>query len=313
MAPKRAAVLRAMAFHPPRLTGLLVGLLLLALATGAAALGILQLGQVGFSVWIVLWIALPLLGVPVALVVAYRLFGLLRAGYQIDRDGLRLRWGLAVEQVPLADVLEVRLPEAESTGLLPGRGLWWPGCLVGTRMLDDLGRVEFFASTGPRGMVLVRLPDRWLAISPGDRDGFRQAYLDMVRLGSLERITPMRVRPDFLFQRLWLDRVARGLTLTGLILTLLLLGYLAYQASVRTAPVPFGFDAFGVAEGLVPATRLLLLPMIAGLCWLADFVIGVWLFRRDEQRPLAYGLWACAALVAVLLWGASLQLLAATG
>jgi hypothetical protein len=300
-----------MRFHPPRLTGLLLGLLFLAIAAGAAALGVIQLGSIGFSAWIMVWIALPIVGVLVALVVAYRLFGLLTASYQLDRDGFRLRWGLAVEQVPLADVLEVTAPDPDAAHLRPGQAVWWPGCMIGHRAIDGLGQVEFFASTGAGGMLLLRLEDRWLAISPRDREGFRQAYVDMMRMGSLERIPAIRSRPDFLFNRLWSDRWARALVLAGLGLSLLLLGFLAFQASSLTGQVPFGFDPYGAPEGFVSPTRLLLLPMIAGLCWLADFVIGLWLYRKDDQRPLAYGLWATAVLVGGLLWGASLQLLAA--
>ena len=299
-----------MTFRPPRWIGTFLGLLLLSLAVGAAALGVIQLSSVGFSAWIAVWIALPLLGVPAALLVAYRIYGLLTARYHLDRDGFRMRWGLAVEQVPLGDVLEVRLPGPGETPLAPGRGLWWPGCVVGRRSVAGVGEVEFFATTGPEGLLLVQLPDRWLAISPRDRDGFRQAYVDVVRLGSLERIDALRLRPDFLFNRVWADRWARMLVLAGLVLTLLLLGFLAFQASTLPAEVPFGFDPLGRPETLVSPTRLLLLPMIAGLCWLADLVIGLWLYRKDDQRPLAYGLWGIAVLVAALLWGASFQILA---
>jgi hypothetical protein len=292
---------------------MLLGLLLLSLAAGAAVLGVVQLSNVGFSAWIAVWIALPLLGVPAALLVAYRIYGLLSARYHLDRDGFRLRWGLAVEHVPLGDVLEVRLPEAGKAPLAPGRGLWWPGCVVGRRSIIGMGEVEFFATTGPEGLLLVQLPDRWLAISPTDRDGFRQAYVDVVRMGSLERIDALRLRPDFLFNRVWADRWARVLVLTGLALALLLLGFLAFQASTLPAQVPFGFDPFGRPETLVSPTRLLLLPLIAGLCWLVDLVMGLWLYRKDDQRPLAYGLWGIALLVAALLWGASFQILAAAG
>lgn len=300
-----------MRFHPPRWTGLLLGLLFLAITAGAAVLGVIQLSNIGFSAWIVLWIALPMLGVPAALMVVYRLLGLLSATYQLDRDGFRLRWGLAVEQVPLADVLEVTVPDSHAPDLRPGQGIWWPGCVTGNRSVEGLGQVEFFATTGADGVLLLRLADRWLAISPADRDGFRQAYVDMMRMGSLERIAAVRLRPDFLFNRVWSDRWARALVLIGLALSLLLLGYLAFQASALTGLVPFGFDAYGEPEGFVSPTRLLLLPMIAGLCWLIDLVIGLWLYRRDDQHPLAYGLWATAVLVGGLLWGASLQLLAA--
>ena len=79
------------------------------------------------------------------------------------------------------------------------------------------------------GMLLVQLPDRWLAISPSDREGFRQAYVDVVRMGSLERIPGVRLRPDFLFNRVWADRWARALLLTGLAAALSL-------SRVRLAP-----------------------------------------------------------------------------
>ncbi len=85
------------------------------------------------------------------------------------------------------------------------------------------------------------------------------------------------------------------------------------QASTLPTEVPFGFDPYGQPESLVPPTRLLLLPMIAGFCWLVDLAIGLWLYRRDDQRPLAYGLWGISVLVAGLLWGASLHILAASG
>jgi Bacterial PH domain len=299
-----------MRFHPPRLAGLLLGLLFLAISAAATAVGVVRLGNTGYSPWIAVWIALPVLGMPAAIVVAYRLFGLLTASYQVDRDGIRLRWGLAVEQVALVDVAEVRVPDPGTMRLRPGSGIWWPGCVVGRRVVQDLGTVEFFASTGAAGMLLLRLHDRWVAISPGDRDGFRQAYVDMIRMGSLERIPAIRLRPDFLFNRLWADRWARALVLAGLALCLLLLGYLAYQASALTAQVPFGFDPYGEPEGFVSPTQLLLLPLLAGLCWSIDFVLGLWLYRKDNQRPLAYGLWGTAVLVGGLLWGASLQLLA---
>lgn len=302
-----------MTFRPARALGLVLGLAFLALAAGAAALGVVQLSRVGFSAWIAVWIALPLIGLPLALVLAYRLYGLLAARYHLDRDGFTLRWGLAVERVPLTDLLDVRAPRPEERPLRPGRGLWWSGCLIGRRSIEGLGEVEFFATTGDDGLLLVQLPDRWLAISPSDRDGFCQAYVDVVRMGSLESIPGQRLRPDFLFNRAWADRWVRALVLTGLVASLSLLAFLAFQASTLPTEVPFGFDPLGRPETRVPPTRLLLLPLIAGFCWMIDLFIGLWLYRRDDQRPLAYGIWGIAVLVAGLLWGASLHILAASG
>jgi uncharacterized membrane protein len=92
---------------------------------------------------------------------------------------------------------------------------------------------------------------------------------------------------------------------------LLLLGYLVVRAPSLPAQVPFGFDPSGAPDPMAPPGRLLLLPMIGGLCWLADLVVGAWIYRRDQDRPLAYAMWAAAVLVGGLLWGATFHLLAA--
>jgi hypothetical protein len=75
--------------------------------------------------------------------------------------------------------------------------------------------------------------------------------------------------------------------------------------------VPLGFDAQGVPEAFVPPGRLLLLPLIGGLCWAIDLGLGSAFYRREPERPLAYALWGTAVIVGLLLWGAILALLAA--
>jgi hypothetical protein len=51
--------------------------------------------------------------------------------------------------------------------------------------------------------------------------------------------------------------------------------------------------------------------LIGALCWLADLALGAWIYRREGDRLFAYALWAVAILVGALLWGATLQLIAA--
>ncbi|MCJ7708747.1 MAG: hypothetical protein MUO38_14165, partial [Anaerolineales bacterium] len=62
-----------MTFTPPRGLGLLLGGLLLALLVGAIGLSVSQLAAASVSAWIILWVALPLVSVPLAVLVAYRL------------------------------------------------------------------------------------------------------------------------------------------------------------------------------------------------------------------------------------------------
>jgi hypothetical protein len=298
-----------MTFSPPRLRGLLLGSLCLAILVGTTGLAIARLSSEAISPWTLLWVILPLLGLPLALMVGYRLYGLLNSHYRIDRDAFILRWGLAFEQIPLADLARPQTAAQLSTTLRRPAGFWWPGCMVGRRVIEGLGPVEFFATTGLDRLVLLRSGERTLAISPADVDAFLQAFTDALRLGSLHPVPSRSQRPDFLFGRVWASLPARILIPTGLALPLLLLAYLAVRApALPPAGVAFGFLPTGQPAALAPAGRLLLLPLIAGLCWMADLAVGVWLFRREQDRPLAYALWAVSILTGVLLWGAALIL-----
>ena len=58
----------------------------------------------------------------------YRLYSLWRSTYVVARDGMRLRWGLRVEDIPISDILWVyRADEVEFSPSLPL--LRWPGNL----------------------------------------------------------------------------------------------------------------------------------------------------------------------------------------
>jgi hypothetical protein len=300
-----------MDFIPPRSRGALLGGLFLALVLGAVIFGVIKLATAPISAWIILWVSLPVTGVPLALLIVFRLYGLLTARYWLDRDGFYLTWGLASEQIPLAAVTQIRAGREVASRLLPNRGLFWPGCVVGRGEIEEVGSIEFFATTGTSGLIVMYAGDRLLAISPPDPEVFQQAFLDATRMGSLEHIDAHSQRPDFMVARLWADLVARVLVLTGLCLPLLLLGYLAVRAPSLPTQVPFGFNPSGAPDPMAPPGRLLLLPMIGGLCWLADLVIGAWTYRREQDRPLAYAIWAAAVLVGGLFWGATFHLLAA--
>lgn len=300
-----------MDFTPSRRTGAALGLFFLLLLLAGILVGILQLASAEVTAWIILWVLFPILGVPLALLVGYRLYGLFSARYRLDRDGFYLTWGLASEQIPLAEIERVQPAEELAPDLRPGRGFWWPGCVVGKRRIDGVGEVEFFATRGAEGLLILHVGERLLAISPPDTDTFYQSFVDAARMGSLERIAARSQRPDFTFGRLWGDPVARLLVLAGLVVSLVLLGYLALQVPALPPQVPFGFNSAGAPDTFAPPGRLLLLPMIGGFCWLVDLVVGAWLYRKEADRLLAYTIWLAGMLVGGLLWVAVLQLLAA--
>jgi hypothetical protein len=289
---------------------MLIGAAVLLAGVAAIALGVVQLAQASISAALVLWVGLPILGAALAGLAAYRLYGLATARYVLNRNGLGIRWGLAVEELPLPS-LRLEVPGPSLRGLRPRGAIRWPGCIVGQGEVEGIGPVEFFSSRGPEGMLLVISPDRTLAISPPDREVFRRAFTDASRQGVIEPVAPVSTRPDLFLARLWRDPLARGLLFLGMTLPLVLLGFLGLRAGSLPDRVPFGFDSQGNPELLVPPGRLLLLPLIGGLCWALDLGLGSAFYRRLGDRPLAYMLWGVALVVNLLLWAAAVTLLAA--
>ena len=299
-----------MNFTPRRTLGFALGLLFLALLMAAIAVSIAQLGQGLISPISLVWIGLLLLALPLLLLVINRLYGLVTARYRVDRDGLYVRWGMSYEQIPLDLISEVsppHEPDAVSEGdpRRPRIGIWWPGCMVGR---SKGGEVDFFTTTKPL-LVIRTTSGRALAISPPDSESFQAAILSASRMGSLETIPEQSVRADFLVARVWKDRLARSLILAGLLIPLLLLGALVITAPSLPELVPFGFGPTGQPTPLAPPGRLLLLPMIAGLIWIADLVLGAWFFGNDSDHPVAYALWGTAIIAGALLSGATWKLL----
>lgn len=298
-----------MIFIPNRKPGLLLGFVFLLILLSASVFGVIQLATATMSAWIILWVLLPIIGVPLSFLIGYRIYGLLTASYQLDREGFYLTWGLAYEQIPIADIQSAELASDTFENLTPEFTFRWPGCVVGHLDVDQGAAIEFFSTQTTEGIVLLLSNERTLAISPPDPEAFQKYFVDTVRMGSLESIPAISQRPDFILARMWNDIRARILVLGGITISLLLFGYLALRASTLPESVPFGFDPMGNPDPFAPPGRLLLLPMIGVFCWFLDFLTGVWVYRRNEDRPLAYAIWATSIIVGSLLWGAILHLL----
>ena len=299
-------------FRPRRTQGLAVGAALCGLSLVIAGVGTARLVAAPITSAGLLVGLAPALGLAAAAAVIYRLVGLWTAAYRLDRNGFRMQWGWAAEEIPWALVRSVR-PLAESgVRLRPRIGLWWPGCVVATGSHEDLGRVEVFAADLGPGAVLLSTDDRHFVISPEVPAGFMQAYVQATRSGVLEPIPPRSLRPDFLAARVWADRRARVFLIAGLLAPLALIAYLAVGSSGLPPEVAFGFDPAGQPNPAAPQGRLLLLPVIGLAFWTLNLVGGAWIYRREADRPLSYIVWAAGVISGGLLWGATFHMLAAT-
>lgn len=291
-------------FHPPRARGLgFHAVIVVALAATSVFSLIYGLEQQVGAYFMLLLILSLLLVAPLPLVL-YRAYALSQGQYRLDRDGLRIRWGLRAEDIPMPEIEWVRRPSDLATHL-PAPRLGWPGALLGRVNVADLGPVEYVAST-TETLLLVATTRRIYAISPEDPQAFLNAYQRTFEMGSLAPLSSVSVRPAAYLSQVWSDRAAALLLGGGFLLMLLL--FIGVSLAIPTRPTAsLGFYPDGTPLPPVPSEQLLLLPILGGFIYLADLTSGLFFYRRANYRPIAYLVWSSAVVSALLLSLAALM------
>lgn len=283
-------------FPPPRQRGTVVLLALL-----AASLGLMIAGAWGVSTTppgpiFTGFVVLFLFGLMPAPVLAYRLYALFRSTYTLDRERLRLVWGLRVEEIPVADVEWVRPASDLVTPLsLPWPGL--PGALIGVVDHPDLQVAEFMASE-QENLLMVATAKRVYVISPSNPAAFTQAFQSIIEMGSLAQVPARSIYPSFVVVEAWESTTARFMWLAGLFINL---GLLVWVGLVLPGlpQVSLGFTPQGQPAEPVAGVQLFLLPILSTFFALAGWVAGLFYYRRFEQRILSFVVWAAAVVTSL--------------
>lgn len=318
-------------FKPPQRQGLVLHILAILVLVPVSGWNLGQALQSVIGPDFLLHLLLFLLGAVLVPLLAYRAYALYKASYRIERDGIRLSWGLRSEDIPMDAVLWVRSPEEMGAGLLsldggpgtmqvePSRNLllpWlrWPGAVLGTRQLPGFGPVEYMAASSSR-LLFIATPSGLFAISPADPAAFRQVYQRFTEMVPLTPLPARSVYPAFLLARVWKEPFARTLLLAGIFLSLVLLGWVSLTAPAHTQ-ISLGFNPNGSLREHVPGVQLLLLPLVNAFFFLTDLLLGLYFYRRgDSQLPtislrpgvllpigqvLAYLLWVSGIVTALI-------------
>jgi len=295
-------------FPPAKRTGVTVHVITILLLAALSAWGFWSLTNEEIGPSYVTYLLTALLSFAPIPVLGYRAYALLRADYYIDRDSLAVIWGLRVEDIPLTDIEWVR-PASDLTRQLALPHFRLPGAVLGTRRHADLGLVEFIASD-TKNLILVATSKRVFAISPENTAAMVQTFARAIELGSLTRADPVSVYPSFIITQAWESPLARFLWLSGLFLNL---GLVVWVGSLipSLTQVTFDFNTLGAPDKVVPSSQLILLPLISGFMYVAGLIAGLYFFRWEANRPLAYVVWIGGTVSAVLLLLAVLFLVTA--
>jgi hypothetical protein len=87
--------------------------------------------------------------------------------------------------------------------------------------------------------------------------------------------------------------------MTGLLLNLGLVGWVGFLIP-SLSQVSFGFNPFGVPNETAPSVQLILLPLLSSLMFITGLLAGLYLYRWDRERPLAFVIWLSSTLCALL-------------
>lgn len=286
-------------FEPPRRTGLAVHAVLMSALLALTLFNLWQTVRAPIGAIFLVNLLLALLtALPIPLVL-YRLRALQTAAYELNRDGVILRWGLRSVTLPMPTVLWVRRAQ-ELPGKLPMPLLWWHGALLGTalRPMRGLPPIEFLAANRAN-LLLIATEQRIYAISPADPDSFLRTIQRLLEYGSITPLVYTNQYPLSLLRDLWQSRLLRTIFASSIGLNAALLAWVSLSIP-RQPSIRLGFDATTQPGLAVAAAGLLLLPFLSGLFSALNGLLGLYFFRREPLRFLAYLLWISGALLPVL-------------
>jgi len=228
---------------------------------------------------------------------AYRLYSLWRADYHIDRDSLAISWGLRVEDILVPNIQCMGSADDLVTPLaLPS--LPFPGGLLGIRRHPELGVVEFLASDAKK-LLLIATAKRVFVISPENPSGLSQTFARATEMGSLQPVEAKSVYPSFVVTQAWESGIARYLWLTALFLNI---GLFIWASLIipSTPLVAIGQQFAGGTLDTVPSSQLIIFPVASLLLAVLGWIAGLYFYRWERERVLAFIIWGSSTLTSLL-------------
>ncbi len=284
-------------YYPPKRAGTIVHLLLILFFSGGGAWSIWRASNVQVAPQLLPYLALILLFLITVPFLIYRLYALHRSHYSLERGGIQLQWGWRSEKIPMDKVKWVH--KAEDLEIPPQPPLIrWPGSVIGFRRFLRGPVVEFMASR-EKGLVIIATEEGYFAISPFQIEDFILSYNSLTELGSISLLTTQSSHPTLILTEISGKKPLLWIFLAGAILNITLLIWTLLIIPSREK-VSLGFTPGGIPHEPLESVRLILFPIINTTAYLGNLVLGLFLFRNEENRVLAYILWGGSLLIAII-------------
>ncbi len=175
----------------------------------------------------------------------------------------------------------------------------------------NLGTVEYLASSRDT-LLLIAARQQVYAISPEDPDKFLRAFQHAFEMGSLQPISSTSVLPAAYVSQIWGDRIARYIVLGSFLLTLLLFAGAGLIIPGRES-ISLGFYPNGQPLPTVSSEQIILLPILGAFIFVIDLATGLYFYRHEETRLIAFLIWGFSVVTEGLFLAAIFQLSRVTG
>ncbi|HNK62874.1 MAG TPA: PH domain-containing protein [Anaerolineales bacterium] len=284
-------------FPPPKQRGLTLHGVFLFVLVAIVVTGFFNLSRATVGPTFILWLLVSVAAFAPIPFFIYRIYSLWRADYIIDRDSLAIYWGLRLEDIPLSDIEWIR-PADDLTHPLTLPTFPLPGGLIGLRRHPDLGLVEFIASDAGK-LLLIATSKRIFVISPEDPAALTQTFARATEMGSLAPTEARSVYPSFVVTQAWESGLARYLWLAALFLNI---GMFIWTGLIipATPRVALGPQFAGSLLETVPSSQIIIFPVASLLLAIAGWVAGLYFYRWERERILAFIVWGSGTLSSLL-------------
>ena len=280
-------------FSPPKGKSLAINGVVTAILI-AVILFLLISGSMSVQGWLsILFIGVGLLLlIPLALAI-YRIITIATTVYSLNRDTLEVKWGLRRELIPMREIAWIH-PVSDFETPLPLGFTLVKGSYYGERTVNGLGKTLFVA-TAPDQMVLIKLSEAYLVISPEEITSFIESWKQFSQLGSLQQIEPESENLRMLWRRLMDDILAKRLLLGVAISFLVLLVSTAIIVGLLQQVVWVSMEP-------VPSPRLFLLPLISLFFNVLNILTGLFLYLQERtSKTVVYLILGWSILINVIM------------
>ena len=280
-------------FLPPKTKALVINSILAVLLIVVILFFLIYASYIGEGWLAIVFIALGLLLLAPLFLTIYRIFTIITTNYRITRDVLEIKWGLRRELIPLREIEWVH-PVSDFQTPLPIPYGKLRASFYDEININGLGKTLFVA-TRTEPMVLIKLSQAYVVLSPTDKDLFTQAFNELSQMGSLERPEAESENLKMLWRRVIEDKKAKNL----LILTAVSLFILIAMAVVMVA-----IDAAVVWVDMisVPPTRLFLLALLGLLFNMLNTIFALFLYLQERSgKAIVYLILAWSVLTNLVL------------